>query len=494
MNTQLVRRARRRKQKLKERNDRCSFGDGRPVIGSGNRKYELSERVSATPYGGVGPVLDLLRRSGLAALLDEHLHLLHSHRPYHESDHVINLVLNFLCGGTCLDDLSRLRDDSAFLDALGTRRIPDPTTAGDFLRRFGYDDNITLMDVMNLGNQWAWKMAGTAKTNAVLDVDSSILETTGEKKQKMDISYTGKWGFHPLLITEANTGTDICLVNRPGNHTSQQDAAYWIEYAIAAVEEHFGRVYLRGDSAFNLTYKFDEWDSAGIEFCFGCAATQKMQKKAENLPASRWKSLRPGLLKSAGETDKQRRARERNFHNIQAHREHVAEFSYRPTKCSQDYRIIVVRKTLVVSGGQRGLFGALETRYFFYVTNITEQSGTEMVGFIHKRCNHENRIEQLKNGLPALHAPCADFQANQAWMLIGALAHNIKSWLCLMHPEPEVRHQLIATEFKSFFRDFILIPCQILRTGRRIVFRFLGITRAFQDLLDIVRVLHAAPA
>jgi hypothetical protein len=62
--------------------------------------------------------------------------LLKVHRPYHESDHVLNIAYNALCGGLCLEDIELRRQDEAFLDALGARRIPDPTTEGDFCRRF----------------------------------------------------------------------------------------------------------------------------------------------------------------------------------------------------------------------------------------------------------------------------------------------------------------------------------------------------------------------
>src|SRR5690606_25452854 len=267
-------------------------------------------------------------------------------------------------------------------------------------------------------------------------------------------------------------------------------------YAFSVVEENFKSVRLRGDSAFNLTYKYDEWDKAGVEFCFGCHATENLRETAAKLGKNRWQSFRSPRRKNAGkpESQKERQARERNFSNIQAHREHVAEFNYRPTRCAREYRIVVVRKQLILSGGQRGLFGELDTRYFFYVTNIENESPASIVDFIHKRCDHENRIEQLKNGMPALHTPCAGFQANQAWMLIGILAHNIKSWLCLMHPEPAARRRLLSFEFKSFFREFILIPCQVLRTGRRLVLRFLTTTREFADLIAILRAISQRPA
>ena len=77
---------------------------------------------------------------GLAGAIDGRLHLLKYHLPYHESDHVLNFAYNALCNGTCLDDIELRRNDLVFLDAIGADRIPDPTTAGDFCRRFTTDD------------------------------------------------------------------------------------------------------------------------------------------------------------------------------------------------------------------------------------------------------------------------------------------------------------------------------------------------------------------
>src|SRR5204863_4907370 len=82
--------------------------------------------------------------------------LLKIHLPYHESDHVLNLAYNALCDGTCLQDLELRRNDEVFLDALGARRIPDPTTAGDFCRRFQAADVHTLIDISNDVRQKVW--------------------------------------------------------------------------------------------------------------------------------------------------------------------------------------------------------------------------------------------------------------------------------------------------------------------------------------------------
>jgi hypothetical protein len=107
-----------------------------PMFTASNLHYEISERDRGIAHGGIGVMHALVRRLGLIDAIDRRLVLFKFHLPYHESDHVLNLAYNALCEGTCLEDIEWRRNDEAFLDALGARRIPDPTTAGDFCRRF----------------------------------------------------------------------------------------------------------------------------------------------------------------------------------------------------------------------------------------------------------------------------------------------------------------------------------------------------------------------
>src|SRR5881398_4088885 len=99
----------------------------------------------------------MVQTLGLPEVIDEKLHLLKIHLPYHESDHVLNLAYNALCDGTCLQDIELRRNDEVFLDALGARRIPDPTTAGDFCRRFRESDLRALQDAFHEVRVRAWK-------------------------------------------------------------------------------------------------------------------------------------------------------------------------------------------------------------------------------------------------------------------------------------------------------------------------------------------------
>ncbi len=138
------------------------------------------------------------------------------HLPYHESDHVLNLAYNALCDGTCLQDLELRRQDEVYLDALGARRIPDPTTAGDFCRRFRAADVHTLIDIANQVRQRVWARQPAAFfEEATIDMDGTLVETTGACKAGMDIAYDGTWGYHPLVVSLADTGEVLSVLNRP---------------------------------------------------------------------------------------------------------------------------------------------------------------------------------------------------------------------------------------------------------------------------------------
>src|SRR3954449_2158555 len=121
----------------------------RPMITATNIHYELAGRAHGLAAGGIGAMTLLAHRIGLIRDIDHNLHLLKRHLPYHESDHVLNIALNILAGGQCLEHIEILRNDEVYLDALGAQRIPDPTTEGDFCRRFSEADIQTLMDTLN---------------------------------------------------------------------------------------------------------------------------------------------------------------------------------------------------------------------------------------------------------------------------------------------------------------------------------------------------------
>ncbi len=160
----------------------------RPVLSGRPINYDVSHRDRAIAHGGIGAIHTLVHQVGLPQAIDDRLHLLQVHLPYHESDHVLNLAYNALCHGTCLQDIDLRRNDEAFLDTLGARRLPDPTTAGDFCRRFAGTDIDALQDAIDVARRNVWAEQPTAFFDrATLDMDGTLVETTGSCKGGMDI-------------------------------------------------------------------------------------------------------------------------------------------------------------------------------------------------------------------------------------------------------------------------------------------------------------------
>lgn len=467
------------KKNLQKRLERKSYEDQmRPMFKGSNIDYEMAERTRAIGYGGIGAMHTMVRKLKLDKAINERIELLKVHVPYFESDHVLNIAYNVLSGGTCLEDIERLRQDETYMNGLEAERIPDPTTAGDFLRRFDEESILQLEETFNETRKKIWaKQEGSFRKEAIIDIDGTIAETTGECKEGMALSYKGVWGYAPLIISLANTNEVLYMVNRSGNRPSSDGAAEWIDRAIEQVGSVFKKVWLRGDTDFSMTRHLDRWDEK-VKFVFGYDARTNLVDYAEQLPKSAWEALRrPARYevkteeRQRPENVKEKVIKEREYENIRLESEQVAEFDYRPTHCQKTYRMVVVRKNLSVERGERRLFD--EVRYFFYITNDGSQSKQQIVLFANGRCNQENVIEQLKNGVNALRMPTDGFMSNWAYMVIAALAWNLKAWYGLMAPSEGTRKQILRMEFKRFLHSFVQIPCQVVKTGRRLVYRIL---------------------
>ena len=489
------------KQNLESRLERKQFEDQAiPMFKDSNMRYEIAERTRAIGFGGIGAMHKLVCRLGLDKAINENVILLKCHLPYWESDHVLNIAYNVLSGGTCLEDIERLRNDETYMNALGAERIPDPTTAGDFLRRFDETWIFALQETIHEARRKVWALQDESfRKEAIIDVDGTVAGTTGECKEGMDIAYNGIWGYAPLIVSLANTNEVLYLTNRPGNRPSSDGAAEWMDHAIDLVAPVFKKVWLRGDTDFSLTHNFDRWDER-VGFVFGYDAKPNLIAIADALPESSWKPLqRPARYevktaeRNRPENVKEQVIKAREFKNIRLRSEEVAEFDYRPTVCGKTYRMVVLRKNLTVEKGEQRLFD--EIRYFFYITNDRAMTDQEVVFFANDRCNQENVIGQLKSGVNALRMPSDGLVSNWAYMVISALAWNLKAWYGLVTQSPIARRDIVRMEFKRFLISYIQLPCQIVNTGRRLVFRLLTYSKhleTFFATFDFIRQLRFA--
>jgi hypothetical protein len=468
-----------------------------PMIAGRNVRYEISSRMQAMPCGGIGLIHEMVRAIGLAASIDERVHVFKRHFPYHESDHILNLAYNVLCGGTRVEDLERLRSNEAYLNTLGCDRVPDPTTAGDFLRRFDEDQVMELMGATNTARMKVWKkLSKRERALALIDVDGTIAPTTGECKDGMDISYKGTWGYAPLVVTLANTQEVLFLKNRSGNAPSHSGAGAYMDAAVTLVRQGgFRRVRLRGDTDFSLTANFDRWTEDGVEFVFGMDAHRNLVELADRLSEKDCRPLKRGAPAPAihprqrPENVKAIIVNERGYEKLILEEEHVAEIEYRPHKCRRAYRLIILRKKIRVERGQQHLFD--QTRYLFYITNVrdTVLTSSEVVFEANDRCNQENLIEQLKNGVQALRMPSDGLVSNWAYAVIATLAWNLKSWLSILLPKRLAR-DLRRMEYRRFLQGVMLVPCQVLRTARQMVLRLLTYTPWAELLLSGTQYFH----
>jgi Transposase DDE domain group 1 len=471
-----------------------------------NIQYEVADRVQGLSAGGIGAILLLAQKIDLIKDIDRNLNLLKRHLPYHESDHVLNIAFNILAGGQRIKHLELRRNDEVYLNALGAERIPDPTTAGDFCRRFSESDIVTLMDTINQARLRVWSQQPPEFFDqAIIEADGTTVPTDAECKQGVDINYKGVWGYHPLLISLANTAEPLYLVNRSGNRPSHEQADVYTDKAIDLCRQAgFRKISLRGDTDFSQTERLDGWDEAGdVEFLFGIDAHPTLKALAEDLPAEKYSFLeRPPryqiktVPRETPERVKQQIVQQRGFKTIHLLEEMIAEFDYRPVACKKSYRIVVLRKRLGTDQGQMRLFE--EYRYFFYITNDRVTPADQIVFSANDRCDQENLIAQLKSGVHALSTPVDDLVSNWAYMVMASLAWSLKAWSALLvpvSPRHKAKHKaekrtLLRMEFATFCAAFIQMPCQIVRGGRRLIYRLLSWNPWQGVFLRLVERLH----
>jgi hypothetical protein len=261
---------------------------------------------------------------------------------------------------------------------------------------------------------------------------------------------------------------------------------------------------VRGDTDFTQTQHLDRWDEAGdIGFVFGIDAHQTLKARADALPTEAYSVLeRPPRYaiqtapRQQPERIKPQIVQERGYQTIHLLEEMIAEFDYRPVACRKSYRVIVQRKRLGTDQGQLRLFE--EYRYFFHITNDRTTPADQIVFSANDRCDQEDLIAQLKSGVHALTTPVNDLVSNWAYMVMASLAWSLKAWSALMvpvSPRHAAKHAAekrswLRMEFATFCAAVIQMPCQLVRSGGRLIYRLLSWTPWQGVFLRLVERLH----
>lgn len=501
MNAKLRQQTRKRNQRIRRRIDKREGIFQSPAIRATATKFELSEKVQAISCGGIGVIMQMVKQLDLRKHINEAAPVLKMHLPYDEADHVLNIAMNLLAGGTCLEHIELRRTDEAYLNALGAERIPDPTTAGDFCRRFDQFQIMELMQGINRVRQQVWKQQPDGFLDqATIEADGTMVETYGEKKQGIGINHKGQWGYHPLVVTLAETQEMLYIANRSGNRPSHERSAIYFNSAIDLCKEAgFRKIRLRGDTDFSSTTHLDRWDREGVTFVLGYDANKTLVGIADLLPKSAWKTLSRKKLRAENERAKRPNYKERivvanGYKNQILQGESYAEFQYQPIACDRSYRMIIVRKDIKVMRGQQHLFDT--QKYFFYITNELpeEVPAREVIRNGNQRCNQENTISQGK-ACGALTAPLDTLESNWAYMVMASLAWTLKLWSGMLvrvkgNPNQRkvreaVRRKVIWMEFSTYLNSLMLIPAQVIRSARQLKLRLLAYRPSVDWLLTL---------
>ncbi|MGH6827012.1 IS1380 family transposase [Methyloceanibacter sp.] len=448
-----------------------------------------------THYGGLVLAQQLVRRFGVAKRIDEGLKLLKRHAPYHESDHVLALAYTLYADGTCLEDQGALQGSEAVRRLVGAWRIPDPTTAGDFLRRFKSAQEVGQLsgagdDVQEV--VWSKLPAKVRRHRkkhemALVDLDGHIKPLYGVQKEGADFSYDGRWSYQPLVVTLGGSGECLKVVNQPGSARSSDAAAEAVREVLPRVKRHFKNAIVRGDTDFDRADVYQAVIEQGAYFAIGGRLYGNRAALAERISEKRWQRFYPRAEREAsggpwrqGRTPNYRKnkAQQRGYRTLSTVKQWISEIEYQPSGVPFPCRLIVRRILIEESDGQGVLLKHF--RYRLVLSDLPRSyTAQKVVDLTYQRCDQENVIEQFGHGIAGWRMPVAQFMGNSAWLEIARLAWNLGKWIAQLALPAEV----VRWEWKRFRRHFVHIAAKVLKLGHSVVVRLAGSHRYLPDIL-----------
>ena len=453
-----------------ENRERCFSSP--PVIIKENKRSPLLS------HAGIVPVRNLIEKLGIATALDSHISVLKRHRPYFESDHILNFVYNFLTGGEVINDIERLQESEGILRILGTESVPDPTTAGDFLVRFGEKDIDAFQDSLDQIQDAAFSLLDRKRKEvATIEHDSSIHEVYGQKKEGADYAYENTYSYNVQYVTLAETGDVLHQELREGNRYSSYGLSEKLPGILDRVGKHFKHLRYRADSASYSKAIVKPLDERGVEFYISADQTKPLMRKVVGIEAEAWKRFRTMNLRATENKPpvKKRKKRKNHKKRVQDRRKpnrerrgetRIASLFYQPVGWQKPYRFVVTRTEVLDKYGQLYLEdGLCKYIYHIIVTNNSDASDARVMHIARGRANQENLIKDFKYGLGLSHVPTGFFLANQIYFKIAALAWNIKTWMLNLLSLGDGA----VLRFKRFLYLWINHACIVSKTGRNIV-------------------------
>jgi Transposase DDE domain group 1 len=401
--------------------------DGGPVGLDGVHVCFDDERVVSD--AGVMLVATLAQRLGIEAMARS-LVRLRRDRPgaANAGRKVMALIFAMVLGADSIDDTGVLRAGRS--DRLLGGWLPAPSTLGTFLRAFTFGHVRQLDRLLGRAIERAWKAgAGPGDGRLVIDVDSFVGEVCGRLKQGAAYGYTQLLGYHPILATRADTRETLHIRLRKGSVNTQKGIRRFTDELIARVERAgaTGVKLFRADSGFWNTKVFERLERAGWQYSIGVRMIKTVRAVVEAIPEDAWQCIH---YPDDGEAQ-------------------IAETVY-------GGRRLIIRRTRLL-GDQAELWP--DWRHFCFLTNRTEQIA--LVEAEHREhAVVEQVIADLKDQALA-HFPSGQFNANAAWTVLGALAHNLLRWTQLLGlPDTTVRAA------RTLRRRLLQVPGRLTRHAR----------------------------
>ena len=380
----------------------------------------------------------LAQHLGLRALFDRHVDLGAAAGRANVGDKAMTVIHSALAGGDSIDDCDALRA-GATRAVLG-HTVLAPSTVGTFLRSFSWGHARQLDKVSGELLTRAWAAGGgPGDASVTIDIDSSIHETYGVKKQGgWKFTHSKVRGYHPLYAVVAGTGDVVHSRLRGGNANSGRGAASFVTETFNRVRAAgaSGPLTLRADSGFYAGAVAAACRTAGARYSITVKQNPAIRTAIAKIDDKAWTPI-PYFLDGAD----------------------VAETVYRPFGTNAPIVRLIVRRVKPTPGSQLALF--VDYSYHAFVTD--RDGDTIWLEADHRRhAVVEDAIRDLKYGVGLNHLPSGRFAANAAWLNLNVTAHNLARWTSRIGQG----ETLIATD--TLRRRHLRTPGRITRSARKL--------------------------
>ncbi len=381
-------------------------------------------------------------------MIDSTVKVKERERGYKESEAVLGLAISMITGGVCLDDLVVLREEETFKKIWRHGDIPHPTTMGDFLRRFdlGHIRQLESVNTQAFGKVYA---DAEKMSTITMDIDSTLDEVHGSKKEGAQWAYTGIRALNPIMSFIRENGDWLHSRLRSGNTYTSEGAVSFIRESCHKVKGLADTINVCMDSGFYDKEIVAECERLNIGFSITADQTAPLMRMVQAIREGDWVQIEDNVW--------------------------VSELEYKPVGWQRAYRFLARREELP-DKKQLSLLDKTAYRYHVIVTNRAEPA-MELVPFHLGRAAMENFIKETKYGLSLDRFPCQEFHANWAYLTIGVLAYNIVNWIKRLALPSIYKKRLINALRFRFFN----VAARIVRHGRYVVMKLAQGIHRFTD-------------